>query len=285
MVLRITLPFGKDDDLKNLVFTILIKEHPLKTIELLNYIRKRYGRSVSYQAVRKAILQLISENVLIQKDQEYLINKEWVIETKNRLNEIYQDVTKETTTPSNIDSIKGEISVFEFDSLNKMMKFWEELIDNWFDNFKKGDLNINCYQGAHGWEGLLHADREKNLMDQLKQKGIQSYALSTSNTALDKYIWKFYKSIGIKVGFDHSNSIFDKSYYVATYGELIVQTTYPVEIVQLLDNFFKKNKNIEIMNLKNLSDIVNKKITIKLTVIKNLNMAKQINKSIIEKIM
>ena len=48
-----------------------------------------------------------------------------------------------------------------------------------------------------------------------------------------------------------------------------------------MDNFFKNNKSIDKLNLKDLSDIVNKKIEIKLTVIKNLDMAKQINKSII----
>jgi hypothetical protein len=284
MALTITLPLGNKNDLKNLVFSILTKESPLKIIALTKYIRKRYGRGVTYQAVRKAVLQLVEDKVLVQKDLKYVINKDWVIEAKKRLDEIYQDITKATITPSSVDSIKGEVSVFEFNSPNKMMKFWEDLIDDWFENFKKGDPNINCYQGAHGWEGLLHADREKNMMSQLKSKKIKSYVLSVGNTPLDRSIWRFYKSIGIKIGFDPSNSSFDKSYYVATYGEIIVQTTYPPEIVHALDDFFKQNKSIEKMNLKELSDIVNKKIKVKLTVIKNLSMAKQINKSIIEKI-
>ena len=45
MAIRITLPFGKDDNVKNLVFSILTKEYPLKIIELTNFIHKRYGRS------------------------------------------------------------------------------------------------------------------------------------------------------------------------------------------------------------------------------------------------
>ena len=88
----------------------------------------------------------------------------------------------------------------------------------------------------------------------------------------------------MKVGFSPSSSSFDKSYYVATYGDTIIQARYPDEIVKELENFFKKNKTMEKMNLSNLSDIVNKKIKIKLTVIKNLAMAKQINKSIISQI-
>ncbi len=284
MAIRITLPFGKDDNVKNLVFSILTKEYPLKIIELTNFIHKRYGRSVTFQAVRKAILQLVDEGVLLNKNNLFSINKKWVVRSKKELDLLYEELTKEKVNPKNIDSIEGEISVFTFDSLNKMMKFWEDIIDDWFENFEKGDPNINCYQGAHGWEGLLHPDREGHMMGRLKEKGIKSYALSIGNTPLDRYIWRFYKKRGLKVLFSPSLSTFDKSYYVATYGETIVQVHYPKIIVDSLEKFFKKNKIVEDMDLGELSKIANKKKEIKLTVIKNLAMAKQINKSIISQI-
>lgn len=284
MALRITLPFGKEDNVKNLVFSILTKEYPLKIIDLTNFIRKRYGKSVTFQAVRKAILQLVEEGVLLNQNNQFSINKEWVINSKKQLDSLYEELTKEKTTPRSIDSIKGEISVFTFDSLNKMMKFWEDIVDDWFDHFKEGDANINCWQGAHGWEGLLHPDRERTLMGRLKEKGIKSYVLSIGNTPLDRYIWNFYKKIGIKISFSPSLSSFDKNYYVGTYGETIIQVHYPPEMVEKLEKFFKKDKTVNDLDLHELSDFVNKKQEIKLTVIKNLGMAKQINKSIIVQI-
>jgi hypothetical protein len=284
MVIRMTLPLGKDDSIKNLVFSILIKEYPLKIVELTNLIRKRYGKSVTFQAVRKAIFELVEEDILIKKNKEFLINKNWIFETKKQIDQIYKDLSEEKTKPKGVDSIQGEVSVFTFDSLAEMIKFWQNIIDDWYENFKKGEPNINAYQGAHGWEGLLYADKEKNMMGILKKKGIKSYVLSIGNTSLDRYIWKFYSSIGLKICFSPSTSTFDKSYYVATYGETIVQSHYPKEIVEEMDNFFKKNKTIENLNLQELSEIVNKKQEIKLTVIKNLAMAKQINKSIISQI-
>ncbi len=63
---------------------------------------------------------------------------------------------------------------------------------------------------------------------------------------------------------------------------MIVQTTYPIEHVKALDAFFKNNKTLEDLDISELSKIVNKKISMKLTVIKNLEMAKQINKSIMD---
>ena len=165
-----------------------------------------------------------------------------------------------------------------------MMKFWQDLIDDWFKKFKKDNFNVNIYQAAHVWEGLLHLDREKNLMGQLKKKGIKSFILSTGNAPLDKNIRKFYLDIGVKMVITPSSSSFDRGYYVGTYGDMIIQSNYPEKLVSKLDEFFKKNKTIKDLNLKELSDIVNKKIDVKLTVIKNLEMAKQINKSVLSEV-
>ena len=217
----------------------------------------------------------------MNQQNQFSINKEWVINSKKQLDQLYEELTKEKINPRNIDSIKGEVSVFTFDSLNKMMKFWEDIVDDWFENFKEGNPNINCYQAAHAWEGLLHPDRERILMGRLKEKGVKSYILGLGNTPLDRYIWKFYKNIGIKVAFNPSSSSFDKTYYVGTYGETIVQVHYPPEIVNDLEKFFRKNKTIEDLDLNELSEIVNRKQEVKLTVIKNVAIAQQINKSII----
>jgi len=280
MILEITLPFGKKDNVKNLVFTILINEYPLKIIELTNFIRKRYGKSVTFQAVRKATLELVNEGVLIRDEKSFQIKKEWVLEVKNTVDKLYEEFYGEKNLSKKVDSIEGEVTVFTFNSINDMMQFWQSLIDDWH---KKISLkkSINCYQAAHIWEVLLHPNQERKIMTQLKTKGVKSYALTTSNTPLDRHILKFYRSIGVKTEINSSRSNFDRGYYVGTYGDLIVQTQYPSVMVKLLDSFFKKNTSLENLDLKSLSDIVMKKVTIKLTVIKNAEMAKQINQSIL----
>jgi len=284
MVLEISLPWSKKGTIEDLIFTILMHEFPLRLIDLMNFIRKRYGKQITFQAVRKSALQLLEKEILIEKEGKYQLNREWVLKSKTLIDNLYQELINPKTKPKNLESIKGEISVLNFDSLNEMMKFWQNLVDNWFKKFKKGDYNINCYQSTHGWEGLLHPDVETNLMSQSKKKGIKSYNLITGNTSLDKQLSKFYSSLGLKVRIASSNSSFDKSYYVGTYGDLIVQTQYPKQIVDLLDNFFKKTKSLKNVNLIELSNIANKKIPLKLTIIKDLAMAKQINKSILSQI-
>lgn len=281
MSLEISLPLGKKKTVKNLIFSILSKEYPLKLIELTNYIKKRYGVSVTFQAVRKAVFQLIEEGVISQLGKEFIINKTWVKSSKEILDELYLELNSKKSKINSIDSIRGEVSVFSFTSINEMMKFWQSIIHDWFENFKKGDFNINCYQAAHAWEGLLHLDKENILMSKLKKKGIKSYLFTTGNSSLDRNIINFYNKIGLKTLGVPSNSNFDKSFYIGTYGETIVQCQYPENIVKKLDLFFKKNSNLENLNLHDLSKIVNLSCDVKLTVIKNEAMAKQINQGII----
>ena len=280
MSLEISLPWAKKGTVEDLVFTILTKEYPLRIIDLMNFIRKRYGKGVTFQAVRKAVLQLLEKEVLVEKSHKYTINVEWVLKSKKLIDELHEDLQNKKSKPRSMESIKGEITVLDFNSLNELMRFWQNLIDDWFKNFKKGDYGINYYQAAHMWEGLLHPDTEKSVMYQLKEKKIKSYTVTTGNTPLDRQIAKFYAKIGITVHIIPSGSSFDKSYYVGTYGDLIVQTQYPPSITKMLDNFFKKNKSLKDLDLVDLSNIVNQRIPIKLTIIKDLAMAKQINKSI-----
>ena len=284
MSIEISLPFGNKSNVKSLVFSILTREYPLKIIEIKNLINKRYGKMVSFQAVRKAMLELLDDGILMKKDYSFVINKQWVLESKKALDELYSTIYLEEKIPVKISSIGEELSVFSFNSLAELMKFWEDLINDWFSKLSGRSMKVNCWQGAHSWEALLFPETEQRIMSQLKKKGVRSYILTTGNTDLDKLVLKFYKDLGIKVLRVPSSSFFDKEYYVGTYGDLVVQTRYPKEIVEEMDLFFKKTKSLKTLDLKELSEITNKKINIKLSVSKNPDMAKQINQSILSQV-
>jgi hypothetical protein len=282
MSLEYSLPIGKKEGIKNLIFTILSHEYPLKLIELTNLIRKRYGKAVTFQAVRKAVIELQNESIISKTSNfEFELNKEWVFNAKKSIDELYSRLAEGKESKKNFDSLGGEITVFTFDSVGSMMKFWEDLIDDWVKKIDLWEPNQNCYQAAHVWEVLMYPESERKIMSHLIKKGIKSYTVITGKTPLDKMVAKFYKDLGIKVAFAPSSSTFDKEYAVGTYGELVAQTRYPKEIVDALDEFFKKTKDLSNFDLKKLSEIIHIKCEIKLTVNKNVNMAKQINSSII----
>src|SRR3989338_1322121 len=269
MAIQMILPMNGSSEIKNLVFTILTEEYPLKIIELTNFIRRRNGKTVTFQGVRKAVMQLVTQGVVVKENNEFMIRKEWVQQSKQFLDKLYLKMIEgeKSKKPMKCDSIGGEVSVFVFDSINDMVKVWEDLSDAWYKSYKKGEYNVNCYQAAHSWEVLLHPDVETKLMRQCKKRGIKAYILCTQNTPLDRNLAKFHEKIGVKVVINPSLSSFDKSHYIGTYGPLIIQAKYPKKMVKELDLFFKKNKDINHLDLSELSKIANTKAKVKMTVI------------------
>jgi hypothetical protein len=272
--------FGTKDSARNLIFTILTKEYPLKTIELMNLIRKRYGRSITFQATRQAALQLVEDGILERVEERFQIRKEWVVESKQFLNDLYDELQNPKTQPSAASEASDDVNVYTFESVNALLLFWEDLITEWGRKRKSGDRSINCYQTFHIWEVLLHPDLERRTMSGLHKRGVTSYAVCMGNTPLDRVVCRFYNKIGIKTVMSPSQASFDKGYTVATYGELIVQVQYPQRFIKELDAFFKSNTTMEDLELQRLSQIVNRKTPVKLTVIRNPSMAQQINASI-----
>lgn len=284
MALRIIHPFGEAGDTKDLIVTILASEYPLKIIELSNYMKKRYGKSVSFQAVRKAAMQLASEGVLKKEGSGFSISKEWVAANKSFIDSLYMKLSRENGKPARSESVGSEVQVFVLDSMMEMMRAWENLTWEWGRNFRKGDYNYNCYQAPHSWEVLTHSEEEARMMSQFHEKGVISYILCTSNTPLDRSIVKFHDKIGVKMAIKPSSSTFDKSYYVGTYGDLVLQARCPPDISKRIDDFFRKNKSMEELDLAELFSIVNAKTKVKMTAIRSIEMAKHVNQSIISQI-
>ena len=109
-MIEISLPFGKKNNIKNIVFSILTAEYPLKIIELTNFIRKRYGKYVTFQGVRKAVLELQEEGILKRDENSFSINKDWVSKTKGVIDSLYLQLNEEKK-PKKIESIEGEVTV------------------------------------------------------------------------------------------------------------------------------------------------------------------------------
>jgi acyl carrier protein len=277
MDLESLFPFESKKSIRGLILSILVNESPLKVFEIASFIRKRYGRDISFQAVSKEVLYLIREGVLVKKDRDISINKEWVRKVKNNFDEINDKIV--LGKKINKKDLSKEISNIEFHSLKDAMDYWYKIIDAWFANFKKGDYNLNCYQTSHIWEALLHLDQEVKIMSKLKAKGIRSYAIM-GDTKLDEGIFNLYSRLKIKAKMLKAKSDFDKSYVVATYGDIIIQLKLPDVVVVKIDSFFRKNDSIDSYDLSELLSIVKSQQKISMTVIKNLEMAKQMNKSI-----
>ncbi|MFA6064505.1 MAG: hypothetical protein WCW44_02110 [archaeon] len=274
------LCFGRKDSVKSIVFGILTKESPLKIIQLTNLVQRRHGKQVTFQGVRKAVHELVIAGALIEENSKYSIDKRWISQAKKEIDALHSQLFSIAPVRKRVDAIGEDLSVFTFDSIAEMMKFWQHSLES--NKTEKGD--INCYQTHHMWEAILFPESERKLMTKLLSGGTKSYFLITGNTILDKLTVKFYRDLGVKVSILSSRSEFDKEYAISTHGSLVIQTNYQKETALALDAFFKKVKKLENLNLEELAKIVSAKAEVKLSIAKNKNMAQQINKSIIDQV-
>ncbi len=285
MAIRFTLPLGEREDVKNLAFSILTEEYPLSIAEVANRVRKRYGRSVTFQGVRKALLSLTDAGVLSKGEDGFSVSREWVAEGKGFLDRLYLRLVAKEKPAKAFDSLGKDVSVFVFDSVNEMTRTWQEISDTFYKGYRKGDCNVNCYQAAHSWEVLLHPDIEAKLMGGAVKRGIAAYILCSNDTPLDRSLVRFHERLGVRMAINtYDTRDIDQSHYLGTYGDIILQTEYPEAAVRKLKSFFEKTKSLERMDLSELSAIVNAKAKVKMTMIRNLAMAKQLNAGIIEKV-
>lgn len=68
----------KGKSTKKLIVELLGSEWPLSSMKIYNRLKNNYSFSITYQAVYKAICELVEENVLQKEGKEYKINIEWI---------------------------------------------------------------------------------------------------------------------------------------------------------------------------------------------------------------
>jgi len=90
---------GYGSSSKEIIIQILSEEWPLSSKQIHSKIR-RYGKSVSYQAVHKTLKELIKNNVLKRSDsKKYKINLTWVYRLENTCSNIAANYSSKTVLP------------------------------------------------------------------------------------------------------------------------------------------------------------------------------------------
>ena len=195
MTLEIVLPEAnvKDRTVKDLVFSILVDDEAKTLTQLHRGIKRKYGRSVSFQAVIKAVKSLISHEVLVKETRFYSISKDWVFETRNFFDKLYSEHFKVKRPMKKIELGK-EIIVYTVANLLELDKLWNDLLTNWAK--KEEEDKRNVWKGRHCWWLIPRLQEEDILHDLFEKNKIKTYNLLIENTLLDKIAVKYYRKKG-----------------------------------------------------------------------------------------
>ena len=116
----LTLSGNRKRYVRDIVVEMLSQEWPLSAKKIYSMLRNKYHLDVSYQAVHKALKELLKQQTLIRKGKLYEINKSWIESVKSdieRLENTYE--IKSSQSPR----ITGKIKIY-----NSADDFYKNLI-------------------------------------------------------------------------------------------------------------------------------------------------------------
>jgi len=260
---------------KDLIVSILAREHPLTLKQILQRMRRQYGVSVSYQAVRKSARALADDKVLSAKGREYEISKGWISEAHAFIDELSKAYLAEWK-PMRKMEVGEDVIVYTLDSIYDAERLWGDLLFDWVRKNATASSQ-NTFQATHIWTILFHLEWEEKQILALQKKTKNRKAVIYSDTFLDKVAQKFYSTyIPTKMVRD---ATWTRGCSIGTYDDMIIQLYQPKGLAKEVDDFYRGVKRLEDVDLARMSEIAKRKAEVKLTVIKNPEMARQIRES------
>ena len=281
MAIEITIPgFGKGKTTKDLVISLLVDEYPLNAKQITNKIKNKFGVSVTFQGVYKAINQLINNDVLVKDGKNIQISKNWITNAKSFIDSLQRKYFEETKAVSK-SAIGEDIQVYYFDNIIALDKFWNNILEAWFKDSTLKDEYLT-QQSGHTWYVLGQLEEETAILNSIKEKNLKFYILSDGNTFLDKWSGRYYKSQKFFYATNKSRKKRPKNHYFIIYGDYIMESVYPDDLTTELDTIYDNVKEITDLNLNELIKVLRKKTQLKITIMKNSVLAKRLRKDILK---
>ena len=239
---------GKADSSKDLIIKILSEKWPLTAKEIYSKVKKESKQAISYQAVHKAIGELLEGKVIEKSGQAYLLSLAWVDSNALLFSNLHASYTNDF-----IKSVEGK--TLEFDTLYAADKFLMQSLSKFLQILPKKP--VLCLHWNHLWLPLF-LSRE----DYASVKGIgklfKGFSLSKGSDPIDNWCSDFWTTAGIrsKTGLDVA-STFD----IIAVNDFVIQVFYAPEIKQKLNKIYSKTKHVKDLDIDDFFQSVFEKKT------------------------
>ena len=104
---------------KELIIGILGRRWPISMKKIFFIVNKTTGRSITYQAVHKAMKELRCQNIVEKTEDGYRLNMEWILSIKLFAEHLYADYTNEINR--DICSVDSSINIAPTGAQNQFL--------------------------------------------------------------------------------------------------------------------------------------------------------------------
>jgi hypothetical protein len=280
MVFHLTIPEidSKPSNTKDAVISLLTSEWPLTLREIFFRSRKKYGYSHSYQAVYKAVKELLEKNVLVEHNKKYSINVEWVKKVQSFTDIVetnyYAKDKIHNISGLNDSKLAEDIIILNFDSIFDAEKYLYYFMKY---NLLKSKADSICYSSNIEWRPLFYLRAEYNYYSRLIKKGHEFFFLCSGKSKLEETFAQLYKSLGIKFKFINEKLSNDS----LVFGDFCISIFIPEEIKIKLRSLINSDYGKDFV--ANLTEILAFKSNIKIIINKDSELAKEMKKQVISR--
>ncbi len=266
---------------KNLVIMVLAGEWPLSVQDIYDTIHENYDPKVTYQGVRKAVLQLIGQGILEKNAKgQFKISHKWA-ESINRFSEEIR-VTTTAEGGSEITSMPQYYSrSYEFEGKPAEAYYWAamQLVKAWEADKSRRKL-VTCIQ-PHAIPLTIIKNQEYCALKKISSDG-DHYIACPSNTALDKLFVGVFTQIGAKT---KTGCKISKKCDLAVINDYIIEIYFPNAIRKKIDDAFKKNKKIDDKAIAAIHDsLIGSDAKSRVVITRNREIAEKIRKKILAEV-
>lgn len=259
----------KNKSTKELLIFILGSTYPLKINQINQHLKKRFNFKVSYQAIRKAILELKEKEIIEETEEGWKLSGEWINNSFNFFHKLKDSYRSNPFFNSLIT--EGDMTTINLKSLNELDEFFYEFLENLNLSQNKKSV-IFCLN--HGWRALLYPHKHNKILNDYSK---ECYIVYSGKTSLDDWCAKFEEKIG---AFVLTGTDFNSSCDTYVIEDLVIQIYIPADTIKRINSIYSSanEKGGAIENL--LSEISQKRSKIILIINRNQSLASQIRNQI-----
>jgi hypothetical protein len=264
-------PNIKTKSTKDLIIRLLTQEKSLSNQVIFNNIKKQFGVSVTYQAVRQALTELKEAGVLEKSGKEYSLSTAWI----NSLYDYSSLLKEKYVDKAEIKIVDKNTKEIHLNSLNEMGQFiLYSFKEHFFDLESKNDLYMLIH---HLWFPFIKKEKREALKSFFSKNN--NYVYVANKSFLDRILLLFYKrygkvSLGIK---------FDDFFDVIIQGDCVAKIYMPKELRERMNKFYKTKNFLSFKVIDEFSDMNFEKYPIEIIITRDKEMAAEIKSRVVLK--
>ena len=258
----------KGNTTKEMIINELSRSWPL-SLKKIYYECKKSGKSITYQAVHKALKELIKDGVVKKQQKDYSLNVEWITDVKNYTEGIYLNYKENRPPPK----VSGQNQV-EFETLWDMYVYMLDILEAGILDPAKKRVGCTFFYHFWTWMPLTFSKKEYDQLLNIKKQNT-CYMIGNKDTPMDKYVADFYKKMGWLSVVD--KNVAEETCDTIVHGDTVIKIHFAPNIRKALERTLAKVKDPQSVNVNLLyHNVFHLKTSIIVTVNTNPALAKQI---------